>query len=314
MNKLERLLKLLAALLDTTQPLTADDLRQKIGGYPDMDASFNRAFERDKADLREMGVTILVTPVTTTEPPIDGYRVDPLEYAGRDPGLEADELAALHLAAALVHVDTLGSDALWKLGGTEADSSGPAVQLDPGGETELAGIFQEAIANRQVATFTYTSVDRELEPARLSFTQGHWYVSGFDRSRSADRVFRLDRVERPVDLGSPNAFDARSARGPQVTRTWELGDEEPIDATVQIEPAMVSTARLQLTNGEIEEQADGAIIATVSIRNTDRFRDWVLSFYDNAVVLGPPELREAMLGWFAAISSGEPGTTGTGGG
>ena len=142
MNKLERLLKLLAALLDTAVPLSAEDLRQRIGGYPDRDESFRRAFERDKDDLRSSGITILVKPVPDTDPPIDGYLVDQDEYAGCDPGLDADELAALHLAAALVRVEEMGDDALWKLGGRpteEVAPGGAGIQVGPATDTNTAG-------------------------------------------------------------------------------------------------------------------------------------------------------------------------------
>lgn len=300
MSKLERLLKLLAVLLDTTIPLSAEDLRIRIGGYPDRDDSFRRSFERDKDDLRQMGVDIRVLPVPTTEPPIDGYLVDQDAYAGQDPGLEADELAALHLAAALVRVEELGNDTLWKLGGRpegDALDDTTGVQVDAGGETTVAGVLQEAIAERRTASFTYADVDRVLEPARLSFTRGHWYVSGFDQTRNADRVFRLDRISGSIELGASGVFEARSARGPQVTRTWELGDEEPLDATVQIEASMISTAMIQLEDHEVAEQADGSIVATVVVRNSEMFRNWVLEFYDNAVVLGPPEMRAMMIDW-----------------
>ena len=123
MQKLERLLNLLTVLLDTSVPLTAEDLRGRIGAYSTNDDSFRRTFERDKDDLRKMGVDIRVAPDPTTEPPVDGYIVDQDQYAGRDPGLDADELAALHLAAALVRVERMGDAALdsttfWKLGGS----------------------------------------------------------------------------------------------------------------------------------------------------------------------------------------------------
>lgn len=300
MNKLERLMKLLTALLDTTQPLTAGELRASIGGYPDNDASFRRAFERDKDDLRQMGVTITVAPAPDTEPPIDGYRVDQDEYAGQDPGLEADELAALHLAAALVRVEELGEDTLWKLGGRpdgEVTAGGASVQIAAAGNTAIAGTMQEAIAERRTVSFTYGERERVLEPGRLSFVRGRWYVSGFDQSREAERVFRLDRIAGDIALGAPDGFVATPARGPQVTRTWELGDEEPVDGVVQIEAPVVSWAKVQLNPDEIAEQSDGSIIATVEVRNTAMFRDWVLGFHDNAVVLGPPALRQMMIDW-----------------
>lgn len=306
MNKLERLLKLLTALLDTSIPVSAEDLRHRIGGYPDRDESFRRAFERDKDDLRQMGVDIVVLPVPTTEPPIDGYTVDQDAYAGQDPGLEADELAALHLAAALVRVEELSTDTLWKLGGSPVgadEREGTSVSVDAGADTDLAGTFHEAISERRVASFAYGDVDRSLEPARLSFARGRWYVSGFDRSRDAERVFRLDRIASAVELGPPKAFETRTARGPQLTRAWELGDEEPVDAVVQIEAPLVATAMIQLTPAEVEEQADGSIIATVAVRNSAMFRDWVLEFYDNAVVLGPPHTRQMMIDWLTETVS-----------
>lgn len=300
MNKLERLLKLLAILLDTTVPISAEDLRQRLGGYPESNASFRRAFERDKDELRQLGVTIQLANVPDIDPPVEGYFIDQDEYAGRDPGLEADELAALHLAAALVRVEGLSDDALWKLGGrtTRETEAQPAVHLASSQQTNQAGILQEAIAKRQLVRFTYGDVDRELEPARVSFTRGRWYVSGIDRSRKAERVFRLDRISSPIEVGDANAFEPQAVRGPQVTRTWELGDEEPVTTQIQIERETAAWAQLQLEPSETEEQADGSIIATLAVRNSEHFRDWVLSFYDNAVVLSPEPMRTMMIEWF----------------
>ena len=57
-SKLERLLNLTAALLDTPRPLTAEQLRQRVPGYPSDAVAFHRAFERDTDDLRELGIPL----------------------------------------------------------------------------------------------------------------------------------------------------------------------------------------------------------------------------------------------------------------
>lgn len=305
MSKLERLLKLLAVLLDTEQPLAAGDLRRRIGGYPEVDATFRRTFERDKDDLRSMGVDIVVSPVPETEPPLDGYIVHQDDYAGHDPGLEPDELAALHLAAALVRVDSLGEDAFWKLGGTTSDTDSDAQTGAVSGISigEDAGVLHSAIAERRVASFTYGGVERDLEPARMSFTRGQWYVSGHDRTRKAERVFRLDRIEGAINLGDANAYERQPARGPEVTRTWELGDEEPIAARVKIDAEVALWARVHLRPDEIEVLDDGSVIVDANVTNTDAFRDWVLSFLDNAEVLEPPELRQLIIEWLTQLSA-----------
>lgn len=306
MSKLERLLKLLAVLIDTEQPLSAEELRRRIGGYPENHPSFRRTFERDKDDLRSMGVTIRVASVPETEPPLDGYIVDRDDYAGQDPGLEPDELAALHLAAALVRVDALGDDAFWKLGGgagAEApdDTIGAAVVSSE--ESAAAGTLHTAIAERRVATFEYRDVVRELEPARLSFTKGKWYVSGHDRLREAERVFRIDRIAGQITLGPGGAYERRPARGPEVTRTWELGDEDPVPAKVLIDAEEAIWARVHLRPDEIDERADGSVVVTVQVRNTDAFRDWVLGFLDKAEVLEPAALRRNIVEWLDALRS-----------
>src|SRR5687767_4361014 len=104
-EKLERLLNLTAALLETPRPLPAAEIAKRVYGYPEEKTAFRRAFERDKEDLREMGVPIALTEISGTDPPEIGYRIPKDEYYLRDPGLEADELAALHLAASTVRLD-----------------------------------------------------------------------------------------------------------------------------------------------------------------------------------------------------------------
>ena len=74
-DKLERLMNLVAVLLDTMRPLSADELRELVGGYPEGGPTFHRAFERDKEDLREMGVPLVVQPLPGVDPPRDGYRI-----------------------------------------------------------------------------------------------------------------------------------------------------------------------------------------------------------------------------------------------
>ncbi|NDH23481.1 MAG: WYL domain-containing protein, partial [Actinobacteria bacterium] len=180
MDKLERLLKLTAALLHAEIPLTAEELRDRVGGYPDTKATFRRAFERDKDDLRSMGMPLRVEPVPGVDPPVDGYRLDRDEYAGTELAFEADELAALHLATSLVQLD--GDDtALVKLGAAGGDAPADSVGRVPFNDT-LATMIGAAV-DRKALSFTYNDVERIVEPWKLSFTRGHWYLSGFDRLR-----------------------------------------------------------------------------------------------------------------------------------
>ena len=68
-DKLERLMNLVAVLLDTMRPLSAEELRDQVPGYPESGTTFHRAFERDKEDLRELGVPLVVEPIPGIDPP-----------------------------------------------------------------------------------------------------------------------------------------------------------------------------------------------------------------------------------------------------
>src|SRR5438094_2420530 len=184
MDRLERLINLTAALLEAERPLTADELHQRLPGYAENQLAFRRAFERDKDVLREMGVPLVLEAVDdASQPGVEGYRIPKEEYYLQDPGLEPDELAALHLAASAVELEGAGGvEALWKLGGWVAEG-GPVAELAAlPGAAHLVALFG-AISARQAVSFAYRDATREVDPFRLSFRNGHWYLAGLDHTR-----------------------------------------------------------------------------------------------------------------------------------
>ena len=295
MDKLERLLNLTAALLHADRPLTADDLRDRVGGYPEAKASFRRAFERDKDDLRSMGMPLRVEAVPGSDPPIDGYRLDRDEYAGADVRFEPDELAALHLATNLVRIE--GDDAaLVRLGAASGPGVGDQVGHVPFSDA-LATLIGAA-AERRAVTFTYNGAERTVEPWRLSFARGHWYLEGWDRMRESDRLYRVDRLESDVTVGDEATEPVGSVSDPLDLRGWELGDGPAVEATVRIDPDQAAYARHIL--GDVEIATDGSVTATLQVRNIDAFRSFALSFLEHAEVIGPPELRDDFVAWLEA--------------
>ena len=111
MAKLDRLLNLTAALLETRVPMTAEEIRARVPGYStDSDEAFHRAFERDKDDLRELGIPVETVTVGHHEQPRSAYTIERDRYELPDPGFELDELAAIQLAATAVQLEGLDRD------------------------------------------------------------------------------------------------------------------------------------------------------------------------------------------------------------
>jgi proteasome accessory factor B len=304
--KLERLLNLTALLLAARVPVTAEDIQRQLD-YPEDQAAFRRAFERDKEELRSMGIPLRVEPVPGRMPAVDGYRIPRDEYALRDPGLTTDELAALHLAATAVQVEGLSPTAgLLKLGGLVGGPE-PAVGVSVAtlpADPNLSVLFG-AVASRSPVELRYRERDRRIDPYRLEFQRGRWYLTGRDHRHDEERNFRLDRIEGPVTVLDEPPFDrpeestsAGGARG-----AWLLGGEEEVVARVRID-AEQSRWAVQHVGPDhvVDDEADGSVVIELPVTNRDAFRSFVLGFLDHAEVLSPPELRAEMVAWLTAAA------------
>lgn len=300
MSRLERLLNLTAALLTADRPLTADELRERVPGYPaEGKAAFRRTFERDKDALRAMGIPLEV--VAAGEGGGEGYVVG-AGWALPDLDLEPDELAALHLAANAVRLEGVpGTEALWKLGG--AVGGGPESEVGTLPTVpHLAELFG-AVAERRPVTLGYRGERRTVDPWRLSFQRGHWYLTAWDHAREDERRFRLDRVEGDVALGLPGAFERPDRLEPGLLQPWELGGEDAVTARLLVDADQAGWAVLHLGEAAVvARRPDGAVEVELRVTNRDALRSFVLGFLDHAEVLGPPELRAEVVAWLEALA------------
>src|SRR5947209_18993374 len=221
-RKTERLLGLVVCLLSTKRYLTAEQIRAAVPGYPEQADLFKRMFERDKEDLRDLGVPL----ETGVNHPFDedpGYRIRQQAYQLPELRLEADEAAVLGLAArvwqraelagaaagALLKLRAAGIEAV---GGEAGDEQRAPRGIEPrlGTPEPAFGPLWEAVRDRRPVTFSYRAAGRsqpqrrELEPWGVVNRKGRWYVAGWDRGRAATRVFRLSRIAGPVKFCGPS--------------------------------------------------------------------------------------------------------------
>ena len=224
-KRAERLVNLVIALLSTRQFVTAAKIRSTVPGYDADDRSekadeaFKRMFERDKAELREMGVP-LETGRTSAFDTEDGYRIARADYELPEIRLTGEEAAAVGLALRLWESAQLAGaahSALVKLkaAGVDVDSS-RTIPLQPrldAGEPAFEPCYAAARDRRQLE-FGYQRPDedvparRRVQPWGVVAWHGRWYLVGQDLDRGAPRVFRLSRVVgAPKPTGPAGAFE-----------------------------------------------------------------------------------------------------------
>lgn len=301
-DRLERLLNLTAALLDATVPLTNDEIRARVPGYPpEAGETFRRAFERDKDSLRHMGIPLRVEELPGTDPPLVGYRIRREEYALADPGLEPDELAALNLAVATVQVDGFSSgDAIRKLGGG-SESGDIAVDLP---SLPTIGPLFGACASGSVVEFRHNDKDRVVDPYRLTYQRGRWYLDGREHESKEPRSYRLDRIQGEVRVGAPGGFDRKPLTGRGMLPPWEMGGETPIAALLRVDAEQAPFACDIVGADKVTvRHDDGTVEIMLTVSNRDAFRSFVLDFLDHAEVLSPPALRDEMISWLTELAT-----------
>ena len=227
-RRAERLVNLVICLLSTRQFLSAERIREAVPGYEAADGSapvdeaFKRMFERDKAELRDLGVPLETgqNSIFDTE---EGYRITRREYELPPVEFDAAEAAAVGIAARLWQSATLGAaarSALIKLraGGTDLDAAGApgAVPHIDASEPALPALL-EAARNAQAVRFDYLKSGSELAESRTIEPWGvlswrrRWYVVGLDRDRGEARSFRLSRITGPVTATGQTAAYLRPA-------------------------------------------------------------------------------------------------------
>jgi proteasome accessory factor B len=315
-QKTERLLNLVICLLSTRQFLAKEQIRLAVPQYADCptDEAFDRMFERDKEEVREMGIPLQTGSNDAWFEDEVGYRVDRAAYALPEVPFEPDELAVLSLASRVWQQATLAgpaSRALLKLkaAGVEADDASLAGVEPRVGTSEPAfeGLYA-AVRDRRPVTFPYRAgragqvVERHLEPWGIVSWHGRWYVVGHDRDRGATRVFRLSRVAGPVThVGSPgevvvpDGVDIRS-------QVAVLAQEQPRgQATLRVRPTAGVGLRRRATAERRGAAADGWDEVLVGFSDPESLAAELAGYGPDVVVAGPEAVRDAVVRRLTAV-------------
>ena len=270
-DRSKRLLDLVMILLRARTPVTYRDIREQFPAYQTLNTEAGlRAFERDKADLLELGVPIrYITPDEDDSLEDGGYVIDMKRFKMPEVRLTPDEISALVLAASVAHAMPGGTYpkivdlALKKLAfdlpelpdtPTEFPRPAPVLVHFPerraGVRAELGEIYatiEAATRHRKRVTLTYQAAThgivstRDLDPYALIYREGAWLAVGWCHLRHEVRSFRVDRIQRAImapkpkspDFERPADFDVKiyAQRSP-----WTFTTDTPEEVQLALAP------------------------------------------------------------------------------
>ncbi len=297
-RKSERLVNLTIALLATKRYLTKNEIFKSIEGYEGSDESKERMFERDKDDLRSLGIEIEVggfDPLFNDEA---GYRIKPETYRLDLGELSGTDIALLSLAAqawngqalneaahsAIVKLKSIGID-------SDVDSIPTLAPRMAWSTTELTSVL-EAIASRKVITFDYFSVQlekvtRRIQPYAVASRGGYWYFTGFDIDKEDLRTFRFDRVAHEIIIANkPDSYE--------IPEGFDLLTNFDGDVTTSVAILDVRKDKcfaLRKNAHRIEDAGEWDRI-WLDYSDTNSFVDLILWHMDDVIVIEPKALQE----------------------
>ncbi|HTQ20142.1 YafY family protein [Mycobacterium sp.] len=322
-SKVERLVNLVIALLSTRGYITAEKIRTSVAGYSDSPSTeaFSRMFERDKNELRDLGIPLEIGRVSSLDP-TEGYRINRDAYELPPVELTPDEAAAVAVAAQLwesPELITATQGALLKLraAGVDVDPDAPVAIAShagvPGlrGSEDVLGVLLTAIDSGQAVQFPHRSsrsapyTTRTVEPWGVVTERGRWYLVGHDRDRDDTRTFRLSRIGAEVTpIGEAGAITVPEGVDLRRIVAQTVGEAPTgVQATVWVADGRATELRrVGKSLGPRQLAGRDGEVLEIDIGSSDRLARDITGYGADAIVLEPRSLREDVLGRLRAAA------------
>ena len=299
-RKNERLVNLTIALLATKRYLTKNEIFRNIEGYEGSAEAKERMFERDKDDLRKLGIQIEVGGLDPLFDDEAGYRIRPESYALSLRDLTPTQVTLLSLAAQAwqdAAFTDLSQQALRKLTsiGLDTDSSQLPIMAPKliGADENLRSAL-DALTSLTTIEFDYLNIQgnaqkRQLQVYGVQARKSHWYLIGLDTEKSAIRNFRVDRIQGVVtSTGKVQSY--------VIPPNFEITELEPAIETplavLQVRPGAGYQLRRMATTIETADDWD---LLEVPIFDLGFVTSMVLWHGEDVIVSSPAQLRSAVI-------------------
>ncbi|MBW3663031.1 MAG: WYL domain-containing protein [Actinobacteria bacterium] len=308
-EKSERLVNLVIALKEVRRPVTFAWIKDAIHAYQQEDPeSARRQFERDKDDLRSLGIPVETRDTDALGGEL-GYIIDHRAYELPPISLTAEEITALAVALQMTGEERARL-AYAKLAARAPDpgSDGAAPQARVSLGLNAIDQIAPALREHRPVTFAYRTAtgedsQRTVDPYAVVARRGHWYLVGRDHDRDDVRAFRLDRLISDVTPGGE--VEAYSIpEGLDVSTHLEGPDREHQDVTIALAPRVAWEAEAR-GGRTIETRDDDWTVVAITDAPITRTVSWIVGLGDEAEVIEPIEVRERVVSHLRAVAGVE---------
>ena len=304
-QKTERLINLTLALLASKRYLSKSEIFNSVAGYSGSAESMERMFERDKDELRNLGIQIEVKALDPLFDDDQGYLIASDTFQLNTDDFTNDDLVLLNMAANLWSSSALGEEsktALLKIhsisGPINNDQIFAGSILDNQDAQILADIF-EAVDKQIELQFKYKGIVRRVKPYGLFTQNGFWYLVAEDNE--AIKQFKLIRIQGDFTLiGSNNSFP--KLEGFDLKAFIQKSSEaDHVMAQILVRKNQALSLRNQFPATENDEEWDSM---KVHFDSREEMIERLLWHLDSIKVESPIDLRDEVLNRLKELANG----------
>lgn len=297
-EKTERLINLTLGLLSSKRYLTKNEIFRNVAGYSGSPETMERMFERDKDELRNMGVEIEVGQIDPLFEDEVGYLIKSSDIQIQPTDFSKEELLLMTMAANTwkesVFSD-VSNNALMKLASIDSQITLNKIAISTFNEDGITLLqFEkiiEAIKDRKFLSFLYNDKDRLIAPYALKSLNGFWYLIGQDQGLQI-KVFKIIRIQSEIKIISKKPlFDIPSDFNVDEFLKKEKKEKDKV-ATLLIRENRVMALR---NKGKVSPAPNGWEKLEISFDDLNQITTEILWYADDVVVESPQELRDQVI-------------------
>jgi proteasome accessory factor B len=313
-DKAERLLNLTLALLATTKPLSKDEIFSTIPGYTGNSVAKERMFERDKDELRELGISVEVLPIDPYFEDELGYRILAGDSLLPEISFTVEESVWLSLMSNMIRMPEFQRSSVSGFQKLLAALSAPVEELLVGKSLAHVDLsinlrltqLWKAIKERQVIQITYSAGHkrsiRNLTPYLITSRIGHWYLAALDHDDDQIKLFRVDRIDeikKPPRSSAPEFHPVNDAELKEVLAQFKgaLIPEVVIRLRKELSVEHPLVLRSTSTTPDNVHEEVKRVGEEITISHVDplEIQELILWSGDSVEVLSPLQLRSEIV-------------------
>lgn len=297
-DKTERLINLTLGLLSSKRYLTKNEIFRNVAGYNGSPETMERMFERDKDELRGLGIEIEVGQIDPLFEDEQGYLIRSSSIQIQPEEFSKEELLLMTMAGNLWKESALSGiseNALIKMasldGGIGFNSIALPLIQDEKFNTAIFEKIIEAILQNKYLTFTYKNKERIVAPYGLKNTKGFWYLIAQEKDQEI-KVFKLIRIQSEIGILN-NDINFTKPKNFEIDSYLEsVLNEDQREAILRIRENKVNNLR---DKGAVTESKDGWDTLQITFDDLADFAKDILWYGDDIYVVSPADLRDEIV-------------------